>query len=91
MQKFEIDLEQVEHELDDTLNLLSIFWGFFNEERPFGDKINELEALLFVNSCKTYESVINVAWDKLRNLHSDVKTAIETHYSKHKKEGGEAA
>lgn len=58
MAKFEFDLESAECELNNVENLLSVFWGFFNEERPFGKELNTAAALWFVQSCKPYESVI---------------------------------
>lgn len=90
MAKNEFDLEQAEYELDNVEDLLSVFWGFFNEERPFGEKADTAEAIWFVKRCKIYESVINAAWDKVRKLRIDMETAIEKQYSESRKKGGEA-
>lgn len=90
--KFEFDLEQAETELDNVEDLLSVFWGFFAEERPFGKEVNTVSALWFINQCKTYESVVNAAWDKVRKLRADMEAAIEKHYHEAgQKKGGEAA
>lgn len=68
------------------------FGGFFNEERPFGEKVDTTAALWFVHSCKTYESVINAAWDKVCKVRADMNSAIEKQYREAKqKKGGEAA
>lgn len=88
--KFEFDLEDAELELDNVDNLLSVFWGFFYEERPFGEKSNAAMNTWFVKRCKIYESVINAAWDKVRKLLIDMETAIEKQYSESRKKGGEA-
>ena len=90
MAKFEFDLESAECELENVENLLSVFFGFFNEERPFGKKIDATKALYFVDQCKTYESVLHAAWDKIREVRADMETAIEQYYHESKK-GGEAA
>lgn len=89
--KFEFDLESAEQELENTENLISVFFGFFNEERPVGKKIDTAEASWFVTQCKIYESVINAAWDKIRKLRADMEIAIEKQYSESEKKGGEAA
>lgn len=39
MANFEFDLEQAEQALDNVEDLFSVFWGFFVEERPFGEKV----------------------------------------------------
>lgn len=90
MANFEFDLEIAEYELKNVENLLSVFFDFFNEERPFGEKIDPTEAIWFTDRCKTYESVINAAWNKIRKIRADMETAIEQHYHESKK-GGEAA
>lgn len=89
MANFEFDLEQAEMELNNVDNLLSVFWGFFNEERPLG-KADTVANSYFVESCKTYESVINAAWDKVRQVRANMEAAIEKRYSS-PKNGGEAA
>lgn len=90
--KFEFDLEQAEVELNYVEDLFSVFWGFFVEERPFGEEVDVAAALWFIHSCKTYESVINAAWDKVRKVRADMEAAIERHYLEAKqKKGGEAA
>ena len=91
MAKFEFDLEQAEQALDDVTNLLSVFWGFFNEERPLFEDPDTFKARWFVQGCKTYESVLNAAWDKVREVHADMEAAINKHYHKDNKKGGEAA
>lgn len=90
MANFNFDLESTECELENIENLISVFWGFFNEERPFGEKIDKTEALYFVKSCKIYDSVINAAWDKIRAIRAEMEAAIEQQYRESKK-GGEAA
>lgn len=90
--KFEFDLEQAEAELNNVEDLLAVFWGFFNEERPFGEEANAAAALWFVHQCKTYESVVNAAWDKVRKVRADMEAAIEKQYREaEQKKGGEAA
>lgn len=89
--KFEFDLEQAEQELDDVENLLSVFWGFFNEERPLDEKANTAAALWFVRGCRIYDSVINAAWDKIRKVRVEMESAIESHYHGENRKGGEAA
>lgn len=92
MANFEFDLEQAEQALDNAEDLLSVFWGFFAEERPFGEEVDVAAALWFIQSCKTYESVVNAAWDKVRKVRADMEAAIESHYREAKqKKGGEAA
>lgn len=91
MEKFEFDLEEAEQELDNVENLLSVFWGFFNEERPLEEELNTTAALWFVQSCKPYDSVILAAWDKIRKLHAEMESAINNHYHGDKQKGGEAA
>ena len=77
MAKCKLDLEQVESVLRDTENLLAVFWWFFAEERPDEEKYDPAAALWFLQSCKPYESVLNAAWDKVRQVRTDVNTAIE--------------
>lgn len=90
--KFEFDLEQAEMELDNVEDLLSVFFGFFVEERPFGKKADATSALWFVDQCKIYESVVNAAWDKVRKVRADMEAAIDSHYREAKqKKDGEAA
>ncbi len=91
MANFDFDLENAENELDDVEKLISVFLGFFDEERPFGEKPDTTEALVFVHNCETYESVIHAGFDKIRRLHADMETAIEKYFSESKKEGGEVA
>lgn len=91
MAKFEFDLEQAEIALDDVDDLLSVFWSFFVEERPFGDKVDTAAALWFVDRCGIYESVINAAWDKVRRVRAEMEAAINKGYIESKKKGGEAA
>lgn len=91
MAKFEFDLEEAENELDNVENLFSVFWGFFNEERPIEDNIDANSAEVFVRGCKPYESVLNAAWDKVRCLRANMEAAIEKHYHSKKSKGGEAA
>lgn len=76
MAKNEFDLEQAEYELDNVEDLLSVFWGFFNEERPFGEKADTAAAIWFVKRCKIYESIINAAWDKVRSVRAEMMSAI---------------
>lgn len=90
MAKFEFDLESAEYELETIEDLFSVFWGFFNEERPFGEKIDTIASSLFVNQCKTYESVLNAAWDKVRRVRADMEAAINKGYLERRKNGGEA-
>lgn len=90
--KIEFDLEQAEVELDNAADLLAVFWGFFSEERPFGEDPDTAAALWFVHQCKIYESVVNAAWDKVRKVRADMEAAIENQYCEAKqKKGGEAA
>lgn len=91
MARFEFDLEDAVQELDDAENLLSVFWGFFNEERPFGKKIDATHATLFVEQCKLYDSVMRAAWGKVRSLRTEMESAIENHYHGDNQKGGEAA
>ncbi len=88
--KFEFDLEQAENELESIEDLLSVFFGFFVEERPFGE-VDTTSALWFVHQCKTYESVVNAARDKVRKVRADMEAAIENHYHGENTKGGEAA
>lgn len=46
MAKFEFDLEEAEQGLDNVENLLSVFWGFFNEERPLEEELNTTGTLV---------------------------------------------
>ncbi len=87
MANFEFDLENAEYELENVENLLSVFFGFFNEERPFGEKIDPTKAIWFTARCKTYESVINAAWDKVHKLRADMEAVT----CGENKKGGEAA
>lgn len=91
MAKFEFDLEQAEMALDDVENLLSVFWGFFAEERPSDENAEFTEALWFAQSCKPYESVLNAAWDKVRQVRAEMEAAINKGYIESRKKGGEAA
>ena len=84
MARFEFDLETAEQALDDVANLLSVFWGFFNEERPLFEDPDAFKARWFVQGCKTYESVLTAARDKVRDVRADMEAAIEKHYHKDK-------
>ena len=84
---FEFDLESAECELEDVENLLSVFFGFFNEERPFGKNIDAAAAFWFVNQCEIYKSVLNAAWDKIRKLRTDMEAVTCGEVKK----GGEVA
>lgn len=90
MAKFDFDLETAEYELEIIDDLLSVFLGFF-EERPEENDI--LAARLFVSQCKIYESVLVAAWDKLKAIRGDMKTAIAKYFEKEKlkKKGGDVA
>lgn len=89
MANFNFDLETAEYELENIENLLSVFWGFFNEERPLEEKANTTAACLFVTQCKTYESVFVAAWDKVQAIREDMETAIKKQYGS--KKDGDAA
>lgn len=91
MAKFEFDLEQAEIALGDVENLLSVFWGFFAEERQLNEKDDTVSALWFVQNCTPYESVLNAAWDKVRSVRADMEAVINKTYSESKKKAGEAA
>ncbi|MCH5204295.1 MAG: hypothetical protein J1F03_06075 [Oscillospiraceae bacterium] len=84
MARFEFDLEMAEQALDDVANLLSVFWGFFNEERPLFEDPDAFKARWFVQGCKTYESVLTAAWDKVRDVRADMEAAIDSHYKEAK-------
>ena len=96
MAKFEFDLEQADVALENAENLLSIFWNFFCIERPAGEaKPDSTEVLWFVRNCKTYESVLNTALEKINAVHADIMVAIEKYFADEKKKsdkkGGEVA
>ncbi len=90
MAKFEFDLESAKAELERAENLLSVFLGFFSEERPIGNPPDKSAVIWFVKNCEIYESVIGACLDKLRKLSADMETAIDKACKENRK-GGEVA
>lgn len=87
MLQFNFDLENAEQTLEDAVNLLSVFWAFFNEKRPSCDDPETFKATWFIDYCEEYGSVLNVAYDKIREVHKDMVTAINSGFEESKKEG----
>lgn len=85
MVDFNFDLENAEQLLDDALDLLSVFWAFFNEKRPSCDDPETFKAAWFIDDCKEYGSVLNAAFDKVREVHKDMVTSINNYCSEAKK------
>lgn len=86
MLQFNFDLESAEQTLDDAVNLLSVFWTFFNEKRPSYDTFETFKAAWFIDYCREYESVLNAACDKVREVHKDMEIAINSCFEEAKKE-----
>lgn len=80
MTDFNFNIENADCELDDVEHLLTVFWEFFDQERPAGDPANIATALKFIQDCGIYGSLLDAAWDKIRAIHAEMVTAIKQHF-----------
>ena len=84
MNNFNFDLESAQCELESVDNLLGIYQEFYAEECPSRNDKEEWKALSFADRANMFESAIDAAVDKLRNVINSMDMVIKEHYNKGK-------
>ncbi len=91
--KYEFDLEDATHGLEQINDLLCIYKEFVDNECPENDTCGDdakLAAQLFASRTRQFSCLIDAAQDKIIAICNEMETTIEK-YHQSKKKGGDVA